>query len=135
MAIHAFLIFNNKGAARLVNVYHALPAQQQSALVSAIQARVFQRPALNARAAPSEAECNFLPANELKAMMKNGWKEGQRQEQSSLEAQQAAKEDGDEVGDLTIVFRNYATLYFVVLVDEGESPLGILDLIQVSCWV
>lgn len=131
MAIHAFLIFNNKGAARLVNVYHALPAAQQSSLVSAIQARVFQRPALNARAAGSEAECNFLPANELKAMLKNGWKEGERsQQQAETQAQQSEEEE--EVGDLTIVFRNYATLYFVVLVDEGESPLGILDLIQVS---
>ena len=30
-----------------------------------------------------------------------------------------------------IVFRCYATLYFVFLVDENESELGILDLIQV----
>jgi AP-3 complex subunit sigma len=31
-----------------------------------------------------------------------------------------------------IVYRHYATLYFIVVVDETESELGILDLIQVS---
>lgn len=30
-----------------------------------------------------------------------------------------------------VVYRNYATLYFVFVVDGAESELGILDLIQV----
>jgi len=30
-----------------------------------------------------------------------------------------------------VIYRNYATLWFVFVVDEGESELGILDLIQV----
>ena len=30
-----------------------------------------------------------------------------------------------------MVYRNYATLYFVFVVDSAESELGILDLIQV----
>jgi|EP01043_Picozoa_sp_COSAG02_P043611 AP-3 complex subunit sigma len=30
-----------------------------------------------------------------------------------------------------IVYRHYATLYFIFCVDESESELGILDLIQV----
>ncbi|EGG06598.1 uncharacterized protein MELLADRAFT_28883, partial [Melampsora larici-populina 98AG31] len=33
--------------------------------------------------------------------------------------------------DQTIVYRNYATLYFVMIVDGNESELSILDLIQV----
>ncbi|KTW31519.1 hypothetical protein T552_00161 [Pneumocystis carinii B80] len=33
--------------------------------------------------------------------------------------------------DLKIVYRNYATLYFVFIIDETESELMILDLIQV----
>ena len=37
------------------------------------------------------------------------------------------------VADARSVFRNYATLYFVFVVDEAESELGILDLIQVRC--
>jgi len=31
-----------------------------------------------------------------------------------------------------IIYRHYATLYFVFAVDESESELGILDLIQVK---
>ncbi|KAJ1920992.1 Sigma-adaptin 3A [Tieghemiomyces parasiticus] len=34
--------------------------------------------------------------------------------------------------DTRIIYRNYATLYFVFVVDSSESELGILDLIQVS---
>jgi AP-3 complex subunit sigma len=37
-----------------------------------------------------------------------------------------------EFGDTTkIIYRHYATLYFIFLVDQQESDLGILDLIQV----
>merc|ERR1712216_10145 len=34
-------------------------------------------------------------------------------------------------GDTKIVYRHYATLYFILVVDSSESELGILDLIQV----
>lgn len=34
--------------------------------------------------------------------------------------------------DYKLVYRHYATLYFVFCVDSSESELGILDLIQVS---
>ncbi|KAG1170204.1 hypothetical protein G6F70_005188 [Rhizopus microsporus] len=33
--------------------------------------------------------------------------------------------------DTRVIYRHYATLYFVFVVDENESELGILDLIQV----
>ena len=33
---------------------------------------------------------------------------------------------------LRVIYRHYATLYFAFVVDEAESELGILDLIQVS---
>lgn len=33
--------------------------------------------------------------------------------------------------DVRVIYRHYATLYFVFVVDEAESELGILDLIQV----
>ena len=35
--------------------------------------------------------------------------------------------------DYRLIYRHYATLYFVFCVDSSESELGILDLIQV--WV
>ena len=34
-------------------------------------------------------------------------------------------------GDFRLIYRHYATLYFVFCVDTAESELGILDLIQV----
>ncbi|GIQ90734.1 adaptor protein complex, sigma subunit, partial [Kipferlia bialata] len=33
--------------------------------------------------------------------------------------------------NLRIVFRHFATLYFVLVIDEAESELAMLDLIQV----
>lgn len=33
--------------------------------------------------------------------------------------------------DIRVIYRHYATLYFVFIADEQESELGILDLIQV----
>lgn len=37
--------------------------------------------------------------------------------------------------DIRIIYRHYATLYFVFIVDQNESELGILDLIQVFVQV
>lgn len=34
-------------------------------------------------------------------------------------------------GDVRVIYRHYATLFFVFVVDHAESELGILDLIQV----
>jgi len=33
--------------------------------------------------------------------------------------------------DVKLIYRHYATLYFIFAVDDSESELGILDLIQV----
>lgn len=55
--------------------------------------------------------CNFLDAPELEAFL----------------GPKTADDDRWQV-----VYRNYATLYFVFVVDGAESELGILDLIQVS---
>lgn len=35
------------------------------------------------------------------------------------------------IDDIKVIYRHYATLYFVFIVDDQESELGILDLIQV----
>ena len=46
-------------------------------------------------------------------------------------------EGGSLIGgsDFKLIYRHYATLYFVFCVDSSESELGILDLIQVGCVV
>ena len=38
-------------------------------------------------------------------------------------------------GDFRLIYRHYATLYFVFCVDSSESELGVLDLIQVQCVI
>lgn len=57
--------------------------------------------------------CNFLDAPELETFLH-------------------PSDDGEK---LRVVYRNYATLYFVFVVDAAESELGILDLIQVRAGV
>lgn len=37
-------------------------------------------------------------------------------------------------GEHRLIYRHYATLYFVFCVDSSESELGILDLIQVRIF-
>ena len=54
--------------------------------------------------------CNFLDAPELEAFL-------------------GPQDEKDE--RWRVVYRSYATLYFVFVVDGAESELGILDLIQV----
>jgi AP-3 complex subunit sigma len=54
--------------------------------------------------------CNFLDAPELEAFL-------------------GPQNDEDE--RWRVVYRSYATLHFVFVVDGAESELGILDLIQV----
>ena len=56
--------------------------------------------------------CNFLDAPELEDFL------GRR----------------DEDEKLRVVYRSYATLHFVFVVDSAESELGILDLIQVRMY-
>lgn len=48
---------------------------------------------------------------------------------TSTPARDEIDEQEEEV--LRVIYRHYATLYFVFCVDEAESELGILDLIQV----
>lgn len=56
------------------------------------------------------ALCNFLDAPELDSFLNDPSHTGEK---------------------LRVVYRNYATLYFIFVVDGAESELGILDLIQV----
>ncbi|KAG5648216.1 hypothetical protein DXG03_006171 [Asterophora parasitica] len=97
--IHAVLIFNTSGVARLTKFYTPLHQSSQT-LVQKIFSLICIRPA---------GLCNFLDAPELEAFL------GPK----------------DEIGRWQVVYRNYATLYFVFVVDGAESELGILDLIQV----
>lgn len=77
-------------------------AQSAETLVQKIYTLVSTRPA---------SLCNFLDAPELESFLSQNTEDGEK---------------------LRVVYRNYATLYFVFVVDAAESELGILDLIQVT---
>ena len=69
--------------------------------------------------------CNFveLPLSEI---------EGASASKSKAKGKgKAVQVGGTDEEVLRVIYRHYATLYFVFCVDEAESELGILDLIQV----
>jgi len=81
--------------------FYTTPQRSQQVLVEKIFSLISHR---------SPALCNFLDAPELDSFLNHPSRTGEK---------------------LRIIYRNYATLYFVFVVDSSESELGILDLIQV----
>ncbi|OXC64842.1 hypothetical protein AYX13_05908 [Cryptococcus neoformans] len=122
--IHAVLIFNTNGKPRLSKFFTPLPPLVQQSLISQIFSLISDRPA---------GVCNFLDAPDLvfptpKSMVKY------RQEERNdlvLEGGRNGEEVKEMEDDTRVIYRHYATLYFVFVVDGAESELGILDLIQV----
>ncbi|KAL8283660.1 hypothetical protein RQP46_005455 [Phenoliferia psychrophenolica] len=98
--IHACLIFNTAGKARLSKFYSPSSPQSRADVLQTIFTLVSAR---------DDTLCNFadLPAG-----------------------QTCFGEPGEQV-DLRVIYRRFATLCFCLVVDESESELAILDLIQV----
>lgn len=113
--IHAVLIFNTSGVARLTKFYTPLYQSAQT-LIQKIFSLIISRP---------PTLCNFLDAPELEAFL--GPKKAAHVGKNVNEFGNGREEDEK----WRVVYRNYATLYFVFVVDGAESELGILDLIQV----
>ncbi|KAH6622673.1 clathrin adaptor complex small chain-domain-containing protein [Chaetomium tenue] len=105
--INAFLVFNGQGQPRLTKFYTQLDTSIQQRLISEIFTLVSNRP---------PGSCNFLPLPPLLAA-------------SSTTTNTAAHEQSDVPSLVT--YRNYATLYFIVISTSTESPLALIDLIQV----
>ncbi|KAJ9614527.1 hypothetical protein H2200_002664 [Cladophialophora chaetospira] len=99
--INAVLVFNNNGQPRLTKFYSQLDTATQQSLLSQIFALVSARPA---------SACNFLPLPPLLAPSSN-----------------SASPDAPT----QITYRHYATLYFILISTSTESPLALLDFIQV----
>ncbi|RMZ77837.1 hypothetical protein DV737_g4170, partial [Chaetothyriales sp. CBS 132003] len=99
--INAVLVFNNNGQPRLTKFYTQLDTATQQSLLSQIFALVSARPA---------AACNFLPLPPLLAPNSNS--------------------TSPDV-PTQITYRHYATLYFILISTSTESPLALLDFIQV----
>ncbi|CCE26822.1 hypothetical protein E4U22_005453 [Claviceps purpurea] len=108
--INAFLVFNGQGQPRLTKFYTQLETSIQQLLISEIFTLVSNRPA---------GSCNFLPLPSLLA--ESGT--------SHSTSPPSSQEQNDEPSLVT--YRNYATLYFIVISTSTESPLALIDLIQV----
>ncbi|MCJ1418184.1 Sigma-adaptin 3A [Xylographa parallela] len=106
--INAVLVFNNSGQPRLTKFYTQLDTAVQQRLISEIFTLVANRPS---------SSCNFLPLPPLLAPSK-----------SSTPA--PASSTPTDTPSL-ITYRHYATLYFILISTSTESPLALLDLIQV----
>ncbi|KAL8765666.1 MAG: hypothetical protein Q9209_007346 [Squamulea sp. 1 TL-2023] len=106
--INAVLVFNNSGQPRLTKFYTQLDTSVQQRLISEIFTLVSNRPA---------SACNFLPLPPLLAPPPT----------SSTNADPTHHSDTPT----SITYRHYATLYFILISTSTESPLALLDLIQV----
>ncbi|WVO15501.1 hypothetical protein L204_103159 [Cryptococcus depauperatus] len=113
--IHAVLIFNTNGKPRLSKFFTPLPPLVQQSLISQIFSLISDRP---------QGVCNFLDAPELVFPMPKSM-EKRKEERLGVEESRKGEDD------TRVIYRHYATLYFVFVVDGAESELGILDLIQV----
>ncbi|UZJ51782.1 hypothetical protein CBS101457_001102 [Exobasidium rhododendri] len=132
MAIRAALIFNNHGKPRLTRFYSQLPISRQQALIQRIFALVHKRTVEN----DGRELCNFLDAPELRALLPPPSNRSREVGSNAFDpsSRPSSGKDKSSVGEndqLRVIYRHYATLYFVFVVDESESELGILDLIQV----
>ncbi|KAK7544108.1 clathrin adaptor complex small chain [Phyllosticta citribraziliensis] len=105
--INAVLVFNNNGQPRLTKFYTQLDTAVQQRLISEIFTLVSNRP---------NSSCNFLPLPPLLAP-------------SSSSAATSTPQHNDTPSLVT--YRHYATLYFIIISTSTESPLALLDLIQV----
>ncbi|KAI4177419.1 MAG: hypothetical protein LQ343_000400 [Gyalolechia ehrenbergii] len=106
--INAVLVFNNSGQPRLTKFYTQLDTSVQQRLISEIFTLVSNRPA---------SACNFLPLPPLLAPPPTFNSTTTQTTHSDLPTQ--------------ITYRHYATLYFILISTSTESPLALLDLIQV----
>ncbi|GAC97212.1 hypothetical protein PHSY_004797 [Pseudozyma hubeiensis SY62] len=129
MTIRAALIVNNHGKPRLTKFYTQLPASRQQALIKEIFRLVSKRP---------EGVCNFLDATELTALLpppadavgfSSSLNKSKTEKDPSYSSSSSSSSSSSD--QLRVIYRHYATLYFVFVVDSSESELGILDLIQV----
>ncbi|AAS50223.1 AAL143Wp [Eremothecium gossypii ATCC 10895] len=98
--IHAVLIFNKKCQPRLVKYYTPVDLPKQKLLLEQVYELISQR--------NSSIQSSFLITPP--SLLSSG------------------SETINE--DIQIIYKNYATLYFTFIVDDQESELAILDLIQ-----
>ena len=154
MTIRAVLIFNNYGNPRISKFYSHLPVDRQQALIQLIFQLVSRRDDKTVCNFLDAPELTPL----LPPMTADAWSKTSTMPLSasgisnSVSPEDNADQDYDPwinysktqtaptkkanmrwrpEDELRVIYRHYATLYFVLVVDQSESELGILDLIQV----
>mmetsp|Transcript_97959 Transcript_97959/g.119980 ORF Transcript_97959/g.119980 Transcript_97959/m.119980 type:complete len:205 (+) Transcript_97959:90-704(+) len=127
--IKGIMIINNHGKVRLARFYNHIDQNKQQRIVREIFTIVSKR---------SDAVCNFVEIsksweeryssdNKITAVIES------TEETKTDEVQKKMIEEREmkDFFDSKLIYRHYATLFFIFLVDQSESELGILDLIQV----
>ncbi|CAB4256592.1 similar to Saccharomyces cerevisiae YJL024C APS3 Small subunit of the clathrin- associated adaptor complex AP-3, which is involved in vacuolar protein sorting [Maudiozyma barnettii] len=105
--IHSVLIFNKKCQPRLVKFYTPVDLPKQKLLLEQVYELISQR--------NTDFQSSFLVTPP--SLLDTG--------------NNTTKNNGnDDDGAIQIIYKNYATLFFTFIVDEQESELAILDLIQ-----
>lgn len=131
--IKGILIVNNHGKVRLSRFYTRIDQRKQQQIIRDVFSIVSKR---------SDAVCNFV---ELSKTFASKYREPIEIKQSVIDTDDTKRPDQDETMvkklkadrelaeffDSKLIYRHYATLFFIFLVDQSESELGILDLIQV----
>mmetsp|Transcript_15736 Transcript_15736/g.24119 ORF Transcript_15736/g.24119 Transcript_15736/m.24119 type:complete len:207 (-) Transcript_15736:1827-2447(-) len=131
--IKGILIVNNHGKIRMSRFYTRIDQRKQQQIIRDVFSIVSKR---------SDAVCNFV---ELSRTFVSKYRENLEVKQSLIDTDDAKTTDKNETMirkikadrelaeffDSKLIYRHYATLFFIFLVDQSESELGILDLIQV----
>ncbi|NXW96242.1 AP3S2 protein, partial [Larus smithsonianus] len=118
--INAILVFNNHGKPRLVRFYQHLAEEVQQQIIRETFHLVLKR---------DDHICNFLECG--RAVPVAGGAPWQRVSPPKALHPSSCLRSLFGGSDYKLIYRHYATLYFVFCVDSSESELGILDLIQV----
>ncbi|KAI3628433.1 APS3 [Malassezia furfur] len=154
MTIRAVLIFNNYGNPRISKFYSHLPVDRQQALIQLIFQLVSRRddktvcnfldaPELTPLLPPMTADAwskassaplanagisDSITSEDDADQNYDPWVTYSKTQPAPTKKTNTRWRPDDE---LRVIYRHYATLYFVLVVDQSESELGILDLIQV----
>ena len=110
--IKGIIIVNNYGNPRLVKFYQGVPSEVvQQSVIRRVYQQVSSRP---------DSFCNYLEGHDIPEWNNNSFNDIYNNTTST-----------NDNNNIKLIYRHYATLYFVFAVDSQESDLGILDLIQV----
>lgn len=123
--IKGIIIVNNYGNPRLVKFYQGVPSEMvQQSVIRRVYQQVSSRP---------DSFCNYLEGYNIPEWSNStgGSASGTSDHVNPSSANDTDDEYMNPDNNIKLIYRHYATLYFVFAVDSQESDLGILDLIQV----